>query len=256
MILDLLSKRNTVTYNLKLGSIFGVCSAIFLSLLIDTKIANEDNLIDSKYFMLSRKQIYDLTALEDLKQIEVEDNLKSCKLIEVLPVKNNTEKFYYSIDEDLLLKFLKAETYEDSKKLLTKSAQKKSLINVPRTSLPSKRSVYIQNLKAGIKEEDPVLRQYYFDWIDSVYANPKGFLSTTSIKECIKSLDEYSKNNLKIKKEVMQLAIKSGSRNLDWSIEEHSKKCKDKNKLNITEMTSQDELQQNIDQLKNSNTKF
>ena len=72
MIFELLSHRNNVSYNLKIASIFGVCSAIFLGLLIDNKNENLDNLVEGKYFMLNRQYIYLSTGLDDLKQLENE----------------------------------------------------------------------------------------------------------------------------------------------------------------------------------------
>ena len=88
MIFELLSRKNNMSYNLKIASIFGVCSAILLSVLLEAKEENMNNLVDGKYFILTRQQIYDLTSMDDLKQMEVEDSLRECQLIEVKPVKN------------------------------------------------------------------------------------------------------------------------------------------------------------------------
>ena len=248
MIFELLSHRNNVSYNLKIASIFGVCSAIFLGLLIDNKNENLDNLVEGKYFMLNRQYIYLSTGLDDLKQLEVESNLKECGIIDVIPVKNNLEKFYYSLDEDLLVKFLTVDSIEETKKLLTPSAQKKTLISVPRTQAPSKRSQYILSLKKSIQEDDPILRECYCNWIDAVYANPKGFLSVSSIKQCIKTLKELT-DNKSVQKEIIEIAIKNGSRNLDWAIEEYNKKPKQSN-LHITKLESESVLQDNIEKIK------
>lgn len=251
MIFDLLSRKNNMTYNLKMATIFGVCSAIFLSLLIDTKEENLYQLVDEKYFMLSRQTIYDYTGLDDLKQLEVEDNLKECNLIEVLPVKNNSDKFYYSLDENLLQKFLEAKSTEDAKKLLTKSARKKSLISVPRTTPPSKRALYIDNLKKSIKEEDVLLREDYLNWIDSVYGNPKGYLSVSSIQQCIKTLNEFSKGNKQLERDIVKIAIKNGWRNIDWAIQEYKDKNMSTKNLTITEdIPSEVDLEENIKKIK------
>ena len=158
--------------------------------------------------------------MDDLKQMEVEDSLRECQLIEVKPVKNSNIKFYYSLDEELLLKFLQTQSNEDAKKLLTKSAQKKSLILVPRTEIPSKRSTYINSLKKSIEESDVILKDLYFDWIDAVYANPKGFLSQSGIKEMRKTLSDFTSDK-KVEKEIIKIAIKNGYRNLDWAINEY-----------------------------------
>lgn len=252
MIFELLSHRNNMSYNLKIASIFGVCSAIMLGLLIDAKqeAVIMDKLIDDKFFLLTRQQIYDLTGLDDLKQLEVEDALKECNLIEVTPVKNNSEKFYYSLDEDLLMKFLMAKSNEEAKKLLTKSAQKKSLISIPRTAAPSKRSTYINGLKKSLKEDDIVVRENLCNWIDAVYANPKGFLSASSIEQCLKTLNEFTRGDKDKKIEIIQIAIKNGSRNLDWAMEEYQKKHP-VNKLNLTDYTSPEDLKNNIEKIKN-----
>lgn len=248
MILELLSRKNNMNYNLKIASIFGVCSAIFLSMLIEIKEESLNNLVEGKYFILTRQQIYDRTMLEDLKQLEIETNLKECKLIEVMPVRNNSEKFYYSIDEDLLLKFINTESHEAAKKLLTKSAQKKQLISVPRTTTPSKRSGYINELKKSIQEDDVMLREDYCNWIDAVYASPKGFLSVSGIKEMMSTLHEFSGNNKSIEKEILKIAIKNGSRNLDWAIETYKSRPVN---LTMTEMPKTADIKDNIESIKN-----
>lgn len=258
MIFELLSHRNNMSYNLKIASIFGVCSAILLGLLIDAKqdAILTDKLVEDKFFLLTRQQIYDLTGLDDLKQLEVEDALKECRLIEVTPVKNNSEKFYYSLDENLLLKFIEAKSTEEAKKLLTKSAQKKSLISVPRTSTPSKRSTYINGLKKSLKEDDIMVRENLCNWIDAVYANPKGFLSASSIEQCLKTLNEFTRGNRELKIEIIQIAVKNGSRNLDWAIEVYQKNHPNSNFL-LGEYTSTEDLQKNIENIKSgSSMKF
>ena len=119
---------------------------------------------------------------------------------------------------------------------------------MPRTQAPSKRSQYILSLKKSIQEDDPILRECYCNWIDAVYANPKGFLSVSSIKQCIKTLKELT-DNKSVQKEIIEIAIKNGSRNLDWAIEEYNKKPKQSN-LHITKLESESVLQDNIEKIK------
>ena len=134
--------------------------------------------------------------------------------------------------------------------MLTKSAQKKSLILVPRTEIPSKRSTYINSLKKSIEESDVILKDLYFDWIDAVYANPKGFLSQSGIKEMRKTLSDFTSDK-KVEKEIIKIAIKNGYRNLDWAINEYQN-----SKTNIlsTDAPKIEQLQENIDSIKNGDS--
>lgn len=250
MLFELLTKRNNRSYNLKLAKFFGVYSAVFISLLLDTKEESELlNKTVEKFFIMSRQQIYDLTGLEDSKQLDVENVLVETGLLEIKPVKNSSEKFYYGINEELLMNILMAKDTESAEKLITKTGDTKKLIKQERVEKISKRANYILNLKKGLKESDPVVRDLLNTWIDTVYENPKGFLAPTTIAACLKTLEEYSGGKQKVKKEVIDIAIKSQHRNLDWSIEQHQKQVKSKSAIKFSDKVSASEIDNNIKEI-------
>jgi len=86
-------------------------------------------------------------------------------------------------------------------------------------------------------------------WIDTIYEDPKGFLAATTIAACLRTLEEYSGGKQKIKKEVIDIAIKSQHKNLDWSIEQHSKSNKSKSTARFSEKTNAVEIDTNIEEI-------
>lgn len=80
-------------------------------------------------------------------------------------------------------------------------------------------------LKRHIKESDEVLRQYWCDWVDSVYENPKIYLSGPMVDLAQKDLDKFSTNTDK-KIEVLKIAIKCGYREIQWAIDKYNQSNK------------------------------
>ena len=51
-------------------------------------------------------------------------------------------------------------------------------------------------MKTKINCQNEELRQAYEEWIDGVYANPKGFLSARSISIFQKTVDDFARGDL------------------------------------------------------------
>ena len=86
----------------------------------------------------------------------------------------------------------------------------------------TKREMTVKKLKGYIDVENPLLKQYLCDWIDAVYANPKGFLTKKSIEMALADLEAFSKD-IDMQVEVLRIAIKNGMRDITWAIQRYRK---------------------------------
>jgi len=58
----------------------------------------------------------------------------------------------------------------------------------------------------------------YQDWVDGVYANPKGFLSKSAIQVFQRTIDEYAKGDLDLALKLIEIATVNGYRDANWAI--------------------------------------
>lgn len=206
------------SYNLKVARVFGVNSAVFLSCLEDeTRFQERNNKLKGDTISLSRGEIYERTAIDDDKQKEVELALSECGVISVKPLQNSSTKNYYIFNKPIFEKIISS---EDPTKVIQSSTASK-FVKKHRVEPKTKRQVYIESLKRAVKEEDPVVKQYYMDWIDSVYANPRGFLSPAAIRIAEEELTAYGKGSQEKLIAILKIAIKGGLRELTWAINKY-----------------------------------
>ena len=65
------------------------------------------------------------------------------------------------------------------------------------------------NIKNSIEEDNPVIKQLLFDWIDRIQSDPRNFVFTQASAQInINELKEFSNNNPDIESEVLKIAIK------------------------------------------------
>lgn len=203
------------SYNLKVARVFGVNSAVFLSCLEDeTRYEERNNKLKGDTISLSRAEIYERTAIDDGKQKQVELALSECGVITVKPLQNSSTKNYYTFNKAVFEKII---TSEDPTKVIQSSSASK-FVKKHRVEPKTKRQVYIETLKRTVKEEDPVVKQYYMDWIDAVYTNPRGFLSPAAIRIAEEELFAYTKGSQEKLIAILKIAIKGGLRELTWAI--------------------------------------
>ena len=209
----------TSTYNLDIAKVLGVMSSIFLTCL-DINYSNalhKNTLNANNTFSLSRADIYEQTGLSDDDQIEVENHLQECGVIQVKPLQNIPNKNYYILNDEQLKKIMEAQNPDD----VISSASKQSLFRSRRTEPASKRQTRIKQLKNKISVEDPVLQDYFVQWIDAVYSNPKGFLSPSGVVFAQQELLEYAKDNQAKQIAILKIAIKGGLRDMTWAIQRY-----------------------------------
>ena len=66
----------------------------------------------------------------------------------------------------------------------------------------------------------------YCDWIDGVYANPKGFLSIRAIKIAQDTVDKFADHDLDKALQLINIATVNGYRDMNWAIEQYRKNYK------------------------------
>ena len=208
------------SYNVEVAKVFGVCSSVFLSCIHDEGYFHGSS---SSTLSLTRQYVYDRTGLDDEKQKEVEVALSECGVLSVSPVQNNANKNYYIINEELLDRIVKSPAPEE----VIASSKATQFVKKRRVEPVSKRKAYINDLKKKIKTDDPLIRQYLCDWIDSVYTNPKGFLSEKSLGDNEKYLFDYAKGDTDLAISILRVAIRSGWRNIEWAKNEYEEHNKD-----------------------------
>ena len=211
----------TYSYNLEVAKIFGVCTSVFLSCIENEFLYQERNkqLNENKTISLSRAEIYARTALDDDKQIDVELALKECGVLSVKPLQNIPNKNYYIINYEQLNNILTANNPAD----VIGEAKASQFTFKKRVEPVSKRQTHISNLKKKINVKDPVLQNYFIDWVDAVYTNPKGFLSPKAVEIAQNELLTYTGDNQEKQISIMKIAIKGGLRDLSWAIEQYEK---------------------------------
>lgn len=216
MLIDLLCTDNYVSYNVKLAHLLGLNTSIYLTELlnINTKAIVKQKMTD-EFFTVDRKYITLRTTMNISEQKEIENQLLELGILKKSEIKDNVlslditriTSMLMSTDEKLL---------EKIKKISIKSK------NTGEGKI-TKRQAQANNLKQYIKCENEELKQAYLDWIDGVYANPKGFLSKKSIEIFQNCIDEFSQRNLDVALQVISIATVNGYRDATWAINTYKK---------------------------------
>jgi hypothetical protein len=211
----------TNSYNLEVAKVFGVCTAIFLGCINEEfeyqlrhKSVSANNAIS-----ITRAEIYERTGLEDTKQVEIELALTECGILITKPVKNVPNKNYYTLNDAQFIKIMNSVNPSE----VIGEEKAKQFTKQPRVEPINKRQTYIIQLKKKINVSDPVIQQYLVDWIDAVYAKPKGFLSPTGVTIAQQELLAYTKDSQEKQIAILKIAIKDGLRDLTWAIERYEK---------------------------------
>lgn len=209
------------SYSLDIAKIFGVQASVFLSCIDSehkyqerTHTLNANNTVS-----ISRAEIYARTGLNDDAQKDVELALQECGVISVKPLQNVPNKNYYILFQEQLTKILESSNPLD----VIANANATQFVKGPRVEPVSKRQTHIANLKKKIKVNDPVIQDYFCQWIDSVYDNPKGFLSPSGVEIAQEELLAYTKDDQAKQIAILKIAIKGSLRDMTWAIERYEK---------------------------------
>lgn len=244
MILDFITRINTGNYNLRLAKLFGINSAIFLSLLLDYYYVLKDK---EEYIKLSRQEIYDLTAMNEDIQKQVEENLSEYNLIKISPLRNNSNKNYYKIDIELLTKII-VENNNDVEKALSEALS----MFIKAGEAPrkvSKRTAIINNLKQNITLKDPQCLEYLTTWIDEVMQK-SNYLSKNAVVYMCEQLQKYSGEDLNKLRDLCKVASIVVYKDPKWVIKKYEDTKQSQNNLVLNDL-QEDEIKDNLEKLQN-----
>ena len=196
---------STFSYNVDLAKIVGPLSAIFISL-IDFYQKNNNG----EKVSLDRNTIYNNIGVDEQTQLSIENNLTLGKILDVKGLRGPSDKNYYYINYNELDKVLK----EDRESFTINVVNNK--INNKKVDKETKKEKTLKILKNCVKVEDQVIKQYIFDWIDSVIESGN-YLTTQSVKINIDQLVKFSTDQSKLI-EVLLIATKSSWKDLTWAM--------------------------------------
>lgn len=214
-------------YTVELAKVIGIKAAVYLSALQYYDALNKH----AESFVVSREDVNNLSGLSESEQQDAETILKCCNIIKVKPNKTGTKLtvtlFFNSalalLTQDIMTMELDTKIKEQLQSRVSKKTKKEAIAD---------------NLKKGIKIDDPDLNKMLGDWIDSVILSGKGSLTKKAIELSVQDLLSYSGDKTTLT-EILRIAIKGGYRDLQWAIENYKKHPKDRNWKPYDSMTVQ-----------------
>lgn len=235
MISYLVSHDLTFSYNVRIAKVFGLCSAVYLSIMLSEqyKAVTDNKLYKDKYFACSRDFIYQCTVLGEGKQKEIEENLIDCQVLVMLPFPNNSKKFYYYIDENKLDRIVREYKENDTSR---QPEVKKMKTLVPVENLPkiSAKQREINTALKAITEKDSELYELYKEWIE-VLVTKNGYAAQSAMRINQEDLNKFAKDDRNVKKELLRMAIKTGWKDINYCINDYKKEMKSLNTRNSKE---------------------
>lgn len=212
------------SYFVDIAKKIGILPSILLTYIDSIKREDDGRIIQS------REDIFNNIGMSSKEQEDSEICLSSFGIMESVKFKGNPQKLYYSINEKQLQNILDSEDVSE----VCGDDIFMQLCPTPPKKEANKRDKSISSLKETAVRYcsgkcSDVLSQYLCDWVDSVYANPKGFLTSQSIKCNIDDLFSFTDSE-DIRIEIIRIAIKNGHRDIKWSIDSYEK---DKSKKHI-----------------------
>lgn len=208
MFLDIYyNESNYGTYNVKCAKIFGLICSIYLSEILDIyQKAHKKNKIDEEeYFKLNRDYIKERTTLDRNQQAELDEILSSVKVLYL------KDKDHLKIDVNHLTSILTSKDEE-----LLKSISNECKYQSKEHKRESKNKAVIENLKASIDCSNGELLGALRCWVDSVCE--RNFLNKTSVKAFQDVLYQYTKGDLDMALEIVNIATKKGYKECQWAI--------------------------------------
>lgn len=240
MLIDIFNQDNSITINYKAITLFGLNTAAYLTLLISIyRKATRKNKLDNDFFKLDRSYIQELLGMSVEEQLVCDGNLLKLSIIRKSPDDPNKIK----VDLKLYLSLLNDEDLK-----LIDEVRKSMKVTRPKGLKQSQRQIQINNLKNCIQCSNYELLTALRDWVDGVYANPKGFLSKASIKVFQDTLNNYTKGDLDLALRIVQIATVQGYRDCNWAINLYEKESKPRQVVRVTEqeVASKDNLSDTI----------
>lgn len=204
----------TFSYSVELAKKIGPLSSIYLSVLNLMCIYQHEFTISA-----TRNDIYNLSGIEESKQLEIEMYLTKLNILSVKPFRGSNEKNHYTINYLIIKNIIN----QSVSTIETLDSIKASVVDKKKKT--SKKESKIDRLKKSISVDDTVVKQNLCDWIDSVIEKG-GYLTTQSVKINIDELTKFSSNK-DIQNQVIKMATKNCWRDLSWAMD----RLKNQNKI-------------------------
>lgn len=217
MLTELLNSKNYISFNIKTAQIFGLTTAVYVAelLTILDRAIEKEKIIDKEYFKLDRKYVFSRTTLSIEEQLRIDAKLMKIGIL----MKHKDDPDTLKIDVKLFISVVSSEDVD----LVTDLSKKLGGIK-SRDTKESKRQAIITALKNSIQCSDYELLTALRNWVDAIFANPKGnYLSNASIKLFQDTLNQYTKGDLDLALRLVQIATIQGYRDCNWAISVYEK---------------------------------
>lgn len=252
MIEYFISHDMNPTYNVRVAKVFGLCSAVYLSLMMSeqVKAIQEKKLYNNKYFSIARDTIYDRTTLSHNKQKEIEENLIDCQVLLMIPFPNNSKKFYYFIDLDKLSLIVK--NYKETEPSMSPETKKPKAL-IPPEAMPkmTAKQREIQTAMKAVNELDNDIYELIKQWVE-VLVTKNGYCAQSQLRINLQDLEAFAKGNKQVKIDILRMAVKTGWKDIQYCITDYKKmntsRNSAENKYQATQ--SQEQKQADLDKLK------
>lgn len=209
------------SYNLDVAKVFGVRTSVFLTCIdYEQKYQERNKMLGTTQTMsISRAEIYARTGLDDEEQKEIELALNECGVLASKPLQNIPNKNYYILNYEHFNKIMESENPLD----VIESSSASQFVKKARVEPVSKRQARIIDLKKKVKIKDPIIQQYFCDWIDAIYTSQRGFLSPKGIEIAQEELLAYAPDNVDKQVKIMRTAVKLGISDMTRIIQRYEK---------------------------------
>jgi len=211
MLIDLLNSANYLMVNMEAIRIFGLNTAVYCSELLNIykKAVVKNKLYNSKYFKIDREYIKKQTSIEVEDQLKCDTNLRKVNII--TPDEADPDIIHF--DVEVYASILSSEDV----KLLDKVSSKVKIEN-PKNVKQAQRTRIIVALKESIECKTISVLQKMQEWIDSVMADPKRFMSKQQITAFKNKLDDYCNGDLQKALAILDIATIHGYIDCQWAI--------------------------------------
>ena len=211
MLIDLLNSANYLMVNMEAIRIFGLNTAVYCSELLNIykKAVVKNKLYNGTYFKIDREYIKKQTSLEIEDQLKCDINLRKVNII----IPDEEDPDIIRFDVEVYASILSSEDIK-----LLDSVSSKVKVNNPKNVKMAQRNRIIIALKQAIECKTVAMLQKLQEWIDSVMADPKRFMSKQQVIAFKNRLDEYCEGDLQKALDIINIATIHGYVDCQWAI--------------------------------------
>ena len=193
-----------ISYSRELANILGLDAGVYVSQLsipyLDGKYDNEG------FILINRENITKLTSLTNEEQLKIDTKLVKAKLME----KDVLNSDRVSLNMSLIRLIMSGKIVEIDGVSKVVKGKKGSVKKQDRNY------AIAEGLKKKVNTGSQELDVALYSWIDSIIKGKENFLNEFLINVFIKKLNEYTKGDLSVALELVNLATLYAYREFDW----------------------------------------